>query len=177
MGWWTMGEPEVFSIRVPGEPVGKGRHRTTTIGGKVRSYTPARTREYESRVASAGLDVIDSPLECPIGVQMMIVHRIPASWPKWKKVMAETGELLPTGKPDASNIVKAVEDGLNGVAWVDDSQIVVLSAWRGYTSQGIEALSQPCVIVEIEAIPRFGSSTNKKPEKRNERPSERGCNA
>jgi Holliday junction resolvase RusA-like endonuclease len=33
-----------------------------------------------------------------------------------------------TGKPDTSNLVKAIEDALNGIAYYDDSQIVKLFA-------------------------------------------------
>lgn len=38
--------------------------------------------------------------------------------------MAQEGLILPTTKPDSSNILKGVEDALNGVLYKDDSQIV-----------------------------------------------------
>lgn len=42
------------------------------------------------------------------------------------------GVLLPTKKPDIDNLVKVVLDGLNGLAYKDDKQIVALEAAKGY---------------------------------------------
>jgi Holliday junction resolvase RusA-like endonuclease len=46
------------------------------------------------------------------------------------------GLLKPTGKPDADNIAKIVGDALNGVVWVDDSQIVLLTIRKMYAEEG-----------------------------------------
>ena len=43
-----------------------------------------------------------------------------------KKTAMLSGELLPTKKPDIDNIVKAVLDALNEVAYRDDTQVVEL---------------------------------------------------
>ena len=43
------------------------------------------------------------------------------------------GEELPTKKPDLDNVLKAVLDGLNGIAFVDDSQVVAITVRKKYT--------------------------------------------
>ena len=53
------------------------------------------------------------------------------------------GLLRPTTKPDIDNVIKAVLDGLNGVAYADDSQVVALSASKCYSDD-------PRVVVIVE---------------------------
>ncbi|MEK1438481.1 RusA family crossover junction endodeoxyribonuclease, partial [Limosilactobacillus fermentum] len=48
----------------------------------------------------------------------------------------------PTVKPDLSNYIKALEDGLNGILWVDDNLIVSLQAEKLYSEL-------PHLVVEI----------------------------
>jgi Holliday junction resolvase RusA-like endonuclease len=59
--------------------------------------------------------------------------------------MALAGEVLPTTKPDADNVVKAVFDGLNGVLWRDDVLVVDLRVRKRYAAT-------PCVRVEVWAL-------------------------
>lgn len=66
---------------------------------------------------------------------------------KSKKVVVDmlNGHILPTKKPDVDNIAKIILDGLNDVAWDDDTQVVELSVSKHYSEN-------PRVAVMIEEI-------------------------
>lgn len=63
-----------------------------------------------------------------------------------KKVLRERD----TYKPDADNIAKAVLDAMNGLAFVDDSQVVSLSV----TKHDRTHRESDIVTVEIEEVAR-----------------------
>lgn len=60
----------------------------------------------------------------PVVLEINAYFEIPKSYTKKKRALCEQGDILPTCKPDIDNVVKAVADGLNGVAYKDDSGIV-----------------------------------------------------
>lgn len=111
---------------VPGDPVGKGRPRVSTIGGHARMFTPKKTASYEGLIAMVGTEAMGGRvlLECPVMVEMRIVLSVPASKTKKFKAQALAGEIFPTKKPDMDNVIKAIYDGLNGIVWKDDVQVV-----------------------------------------------------
>lgn len=117
------------SFTVPGEPIGKGRPRVSTIGGHARMFTPKKTANYESLIAEVAQQAMgDRPLITgPVLIEMKMLHPIRASWPKKKKIGALSGEIAPTIKCDADNCLKAVCDAINGVVWKDDVQVVNVS--------------------------------------------------
>jgi len=123
-----------LSFSVPGDPLGKERPRVGRVGNAVRMFTPAKTKAYERKVALSAKAAIGPgrPLEGPLFVQIEAVHRIPASWSKKRRQEAINGSTYPTVKPDTDNIAKAIADGGNGVAWVDDRQIVLLVCSKRY---------------------------------------------
>ncbi|WP_175829702.1 RusA family crossover junction endodeoxyribonuclease [Burkholderia cepacia] len=45
---------------------------------------------------------------------------------------AATGAIGVTKKPDSDNVVKALKDGMNGVVYVDDGQVVDLWVAKRY---------------------------------------------
>jgi Holliday junction resolvase RusA-like endonuclease len=137
-----------ISFNVPGAPVGKGRPKVSSRGGKFsRMYTPDKTASYEGVVAlaaqqaMAGRDLIAGPVD----VDMLMVLAVPASWSKKKQAAALAGEVYPTKKPDADNVIKAIFDGINGVVWVDDVQACDIHVRKRYGAV-------PCVRVDVKEI-------------------------
>ena len=130
----------MISIRMDGQPVGKGRPRFSRATGTV--YTPEKTARYEERLAWAAQSVMAGRPLLTGGLQVDIeAHmEIPKSKPKAWKAAALSGAARPTTKPDPDNIAKML-DALNKVVWVDDSQIVLLTVAKFYSERpGIQIM-------------------------------------
>lgn len=155
---------------VPGDPQGKARARSSVVTkadgsvarGKsgramIRHYTPKKTEDYEANVATFYRQVKTGPATSqPVILILEIIHGIPDSWPKWKHAMALDGKMLPVTKPDGDNVEKAVKDALNGVAWIDDTQVVGTIKVKRYGDPGVGVTIIPLSELPstIKAIPR-----------------------
>ncbi|AOK61981.1 endodeoxyribonuclease RusA [Burkholderia ubonensis] len=119
---------------VPGKPVAKGRPRFARRGKKVHTYTPEETECYENLVKMAARAAMRDaqPYEGPVRLIVNIGLPIPASWSAKRQVAAAAGEIGATKKPDADNVVKALKDGMNGVVYADDGQVVDLWISKRY---------------------------------------------
>ena len=95
----------IHKITIPGRPVPKGRPRLGVRGRKAFVYTPPATVEYEKLVGWIAKSVGCRPVEGPVSVSLNVYAR---------------------GKLDADNIAKSILDGLNGIAYEDDDQVVEL---------------------------------------------------
>ena len=115
----------MIEFEIPGQPVAKARARTVrTKGGKVRTYTPVKTKNWEQFAQiSAWAEYSGAPIAGPIMLTVIAVFGLPVSWPKWKKDAAQDGRIIHASKPDADNVLKAVKDALNGIIWIDDAQV------------------------------------------------------
>lgn len=117
-----------YSFAIPLRPKPKERPQHK---GSV-AYTPKATRNYEDEVRyyydrDVGLPPTDKPV--------MITLCFNFSQPKGgsarnKRTMI--GVRPYSFRPDLTNIEKAIEDGLNGVAFKDDSQIVAKLSLKRY---------------------------------------------
>lgn len=104
-------------------PVGKGRPRFTKSG---HTYTPQKTKDYEELVKYEFIRQCgNNPTDKPVRLEINAYFKIPKGTSKANAKKMFEGEILPTKKPDADNIIKAVADALNGVAYFDDKQIVI----------------------------------------------------
>ena len=114
---------------VPGKVQGKARPRFSHRSGTV--YTPGKTKSYERQIAEAYEAQSGPCFEGAVMVIIEAVFSIPKSWTRAKKADAAAGKLAP-GKPDIDNILKVVLDGLNGIAYEDDKQVVMTQCKKVY---------------------------------------------
>ena len=127
----------MFSVE--GTPVPKGRPRFARRGKFVSTYSPKTTVDYESKVSEAAKQAMGpaEPLETPLAAYIYITLPIPASYSKKRTAACLAGQERPTKRSDIDNYCKAIFDGMNGVVFVDDSQVVSLHSTKRYGSVGM----------------------------------------
>lgn len=138
----------MITFKVDANPVGKQRARYVKRGNFVSTYTPEKTRTYETLIKEAAREAMGAsePLETPVSLYLYIRVPIPASATKKRLQAISDGSEKPTKKPDASNILKSVEDGMNGVVYHDDSQIINIHVSKVYSSlPGVDICVKECL--------------------------------
>jgi len=123
---------------VYGEPVAKGRPRFAKRGNYVQTYTPVKTKSYEDevRLLATKAKGSGSTLEGSLSVFIYISFSVPQSYSKRKREACLSGETKHTKKPDLDNVAKAIIDGMNGIIFKDDSQIINLHVTKVYAEVG-----------------------------------------
>ena len=125
----------MYSFIIDMRPFGKERHK---INKKTLAvYSPQSNREYEKAVgyickASMAKNGIFCASEKYVEVHIVAFFKIPAGTNKIKEQRMLSGELMPDKKPDIDNIAKAVMDGMNGIAYQDDKQVIKLIIEKRY---------------------------------------------
>lgn len=130
------------TIIIPGKPKGKKRPRHGRNGAV---YTPNDTKEYERQVGEIWKTTGGEIFHGAVKVCITAYFGIPKSAPKSATLAMCDGTRRPTIKPDIDNIEKIVLDGLNGIAYDDDKQVVEVHKWKLYNES-------PKVIVNVEEI-------------------------
>lgn len=129
-------ERENMRIEIEGKPRGQGRPRTAIIAGKPHIYKDLVSREYEQKIANEYKDAGGELYEGAVRLSILASFPVNKSEKKYTKIQMLEDKIAPTKKPDLDNIVKAVMDGLNGVAYKDDSQVVAIDAQKFYGREG-----------------------------------------
>lgn len=119
---------------VPGQPVAKGRPKFARRGKFVTTYNPEKTVNYEGLVAhSAHLAMNGRALiQGAVSVELDIRLQIPESWSGKKKKLAADGLVAATKRFDIDNVTKSIFDGMNGVVWRDDCQVIEANQRKRY---------------------------------------------
>lgn len=131
------------------EPVEQARPRATRFGKGIRLYDPKKVTVFKRQLGmlarqqmlDRGLEPYDGPLE----VCMEFYRPVQASLSRKERVRRLSGVHRPTVKPDLSNYIKALEDGLNGIIWIDDNRIVQIVAEKKYSDR-------PYIVIEVNKV-------------------------
>lgn len=102
---------------IPGEPVPKARMRVRLTRGRLWRQTPEETVRWETYLKTcAGEYAPETLIDEAFRMEMHFILTKPPSLPKKRR--------FPDRKPDWSNLVKSVEDALEGVIYTNDSRCV-----------------------------------------------------
>lgn len=137
----------MIEIIIPGpcvpwkRPESRGRKR----------FTNSEQRDYQRQVSLLAKSAMRGrdPLRLPVHVRIQVGIPIPRTWPAWKQEMAASGLLAATAKPDGDNLEKTLQDAMNGIVFVDDSQVISCERSKSYSQ-----IPQTLIIVEpIPLVP------------------------
>jgi Holliday junction resolvase RusA-like endonuclease len=125
-----------IAFTVEGDPVPQPRPRITVRGRHGHAYTPSdhKIHAYRAAIASAAVEAGATPTDAaPITLIVDLVFARPKSHFR-KAGLRDDAPKLP--RADCSNCLKGIEDSLNGVAWVDDTQVGRVVVEKSWGTQG-----------------------------------------
>lgn len=147
--FWVAGDPKTAGSKVTGvahrkvkAPDGSTRYEPVRdeVTGKLKTFTKdssakggenwrADVRAAAERELGDGWALLDEPL-----VLTIVFHRLRPKGHFRADGVTLTGKApaYPTPKPDATKMLRAVEDALTGLVWVDDSRVVSLKVDKIY---------------------------------------------
>lgn len=143
-------------ITVHGRPLPGGskrgfpvRRKTGQIGVALVDANP-NVAEWKMAVAAAFRAAYNGPpITGAVELSVRFIFQRPKSHYRSGKNTAKLKPSAPihhTQKPDTTKLVRAIEDGLNGVAWADDCQVVTQAASKSWAI-GQEP-SRACVTIK-----------------------------
>lgn len=111
-----------YTFTIPGAPVGKERPRKGKYGN---FYTPPKTKAFEQQVALFAQEA------CPDMIPVLTICHLDVKWhlnkyceEELEVTIVQTDEFPSKKKcPDGDNVLKSIADGLQGIAYKNDSQI------------------------------------------------------
>ena len=130
-------------FQVEGDPKGKGRPRFSRVGSFTKVYTDKQTLSYEAMIATFAKQAmgVTDLLETPVRVFLYVRLPVPQSYSKKRREACLSGTEKPCKKPDIDNIAKTYLDAMNGVIFVDDTQVVDLHIKKLYSDKaGVDVM-------------------------------------
>lgn len=117
----------------------KQRPRFMRRGAYIQTYTPQPTLDYQELVAYSYLEKYGNlkPLEGALIMEINAFFNVPKSYSKKRKA-ALVGKPNTQHNGDVDNIAKSILDGLNGIAYEDDTIIYDLHTRKYYSDDDIE---------------------------------------
>jgi len=122
----------VIKFSVNGDPIQQGSMKV--INGRVLHAKGAELIYWRSAIALKCAEIVARPLEGAVTVKLDFRLAQPRS----------VRRQFPTKYPDLDKLIRAVLDALTGVGYIDDSQVVNVTASKRYGAAGVD--------IEIDAL-------------------------
>lgn len=136
----------MIRLNLPLKPVPKARPRSSKSG---HVYTPPKTAKFESDIKHLTAQL--KPIEGPVSVDAVFI--LPR--PKRTRKSLTTRFIKAGGRGDVDNYLKSLLDGLQGQAFINDSQVIRVSGLKCYSAidedPHIEVLIAP--INSLDCVP------------------------
>ena len=118
----------MIRLKVMGPVVAQHRPRITTVGKFPRTFPVKADVHYREKLywEAKKLNIRAIARTVPLKVIIRVYILRPKS-------ISATKRYYPTVKPDIDNYQKMIFDGLNGLIWEDDAQIVSVDAEKYYS--------------------------------------------
>lgn len=134
----------MIQFTIQGEPQGKSRPRFNRSTGT--AYTPKETKEYEKKVAESCRSACRGVMyHGAVSVAVTAYYGVPKSASRSAQMAMLDDTRRPQKKPDIDNVVKVVLDGMTGVMFEDDKQVVSIVAAKFYAIE-------PKVVVIVDEV-------------------------
>ena len=131
------------------EPVEQARPRATRMRKGIRVYDPKKVTVLKRQLGRLARQAMQErclkPFDGELTVRFEFYRPVQASISRKERDRRLSGVHRPTVKPDLSNYIKALEDGLNGIIWIDDNRIVQIVAEKKYSDR-------PRIVIEVNKV-------------------------
>ena len=126
----------VSKFVVPGEVVPQARPRAKVVAGHARVHDVPKCAEFRNlvRMLAGESWTQDMDADSCFEIDAAFFLPIPKSESQKRQKKMSLWQILPTRKPDLDNALKGVMDGITGIVWKDDAQVVrcELSKFYGF---------------------------------------------
>lgn len=122
---------KTITFEIAGLARGKARPRFRSTGKFVTTYTDKDTATWENYVRLSFINSGGEKLNGNLSVLIQSYFTVPKSVSKKKR--AELMNAPFPHKPDCDNLAKSILDALNGIAFDDDMQVIMLTVTKFYS--------------------------------------------
>lgn len=140
----------MIDLFIPGiaKPAGSKRGFLNRHTGRVAVVDAcAKSKDWKTDVKAGAMAAYDGELLTgPLRLDVRFVMQRPKSHRRSNGELKPNAPLYHTSKPDATKLLRAVEDALTGVVWCDDAQIAIQHVTKVYGDRPGASLSVSLVL-------------------------------
>lgn len=147
------------SFTVHGNPTPKGSYTHMPNGAMLPAGTTnsrKRMADWRADIKHVATDAMGTELPTRDPIRLTVEFALP--YPQSSVRKYQLGWLPCTKKPDVDKLLRALMDGLTGIVWVDDSQVIACTVNKVYAWSGQPGAAVTCDFLSEDFCRRWGQS-------------------